>query len=335
MISKKIINYLIGLTLIILFSPLLSFGQDIPSSSNFLQIKITPEKPEPLQNVTVSIVSYVYDLDRARITWSVNNVEKRNEIGLKEFSFQVGKSGQEMTIKATADVKNEGLKEAEISFTPAVVDVIYEAKAYTPPFYKGRALNPNQGTILVNAIPELIKSTGEKVSNQNIIFSWKKDGKVMQSASGLGKSFFSFDGTVPIRDYLIEVSVSSLEGGVSAYKQTTIKNIFPKIIFYENSPVYGIMFNKAIVNIVKMLSDEFSVIAIPYFYSVGYINSGDLDYVWTMNGLQVGNQAPKNSFTTRVDAPGAGSAEIGLKISNNARIFQFVQNNYQLSFEKQ
>lgn len=332
MISKKIFGYLVTLMLIALFSPLFSFGQNIPSAGS-LSIKLIPDRPEPLQSVNVSLESYSYDLNRTRIIWSVNNIEKRNEVGLKELTVQAGKSGQKTTVKATA-ITPDGNLEAEISFIPAVVDLIYEPASYVPPFYKGRASNPNQGTVLVSAIPELIRSSGEKVPLNSTLFAWKKNDKVEQSASGLGKNVLTFTGTVPIRDTLIEVTASSIEGDVSAYKRINIGNGFPKIIFYENNPVYGIMFNKAIKNNVNMLSDEFRVIAIPYFFGTNSATNANLDYTWSMNGREVGGQEPKNSFTTRVDNSGSGTADIGLKISNNVDIFQFIEDRYSINFSK-
>jgi hypothetical protein len=54
-----------------------------------------------------------------------------------------------------------------------------------------------------------------------------------------------------------------------------------------------------------------------------------------MNGNTVGNQDPINSFTTRLEKSGSGTADIGLKISNNVRIFQFIDNKYTINFAKQ
>lgn len=334
MIIKKIFGFLFLMILLVAVFPLFSFGQT-STSGNFLEMILSPKNPEPLQNVKVTLQSYYYDLDRSKITWLVNGIQKKTETGLKEFTTQAGKNGQKTIVTARVETPVDGIKETEISFIPSVVDLIYESFAYTPPFYKGRALNPNQGVVLVNAIPELVKSTGEKISSKNIIYSWKKDGKVQQSASGIGKSTFIFNGTVPIRDVLVEVTASSIEGDIQATKQVNITNFSPKIIFYENNPVYGLMMNRAITNPVKMLTDEFSVLAVPYFFSVGYATTPDLDYAWTMNGQTVGNQDPKNSFTTRIEKAGAGTASIGLKVSNAVRIFQFVDNNYTINFEKQ
>ena len=334
---KKTFSYLIIISLLAIISPLISHAQmaDLAPDASGLEMTMTPENPEPFQLVKINMISYSYDLDRSKISWSVDGVVKKTEIGLKEFNTQAGKNGQKTIIKAVVETPQDGIKEMEVFFIPSVVDLVYECLSYTPPFYKGKALNPNQGVVIVTAIPELIKSTGEKVPVQNVIYSWKKDGSVQQDASGIGKNTFIYSGTVPIRDVTIEVVASSLDGDIYASKRIAITNTSPKIVFYENSPVYGIMMNKAIKNTVNMLIDEFSVLAVPYFFSVGYAGTPDLNYEWTLSGNTVGNQDPKNSFTTRLEKSGSGTANIGLKISNLVRIFQFTDNNYSINFSKE
>ena len=318
-----------------IIAPSFSLAQTLAPDASGLQMTMSPENPEPFQTVAITLTSYTYDLDRSKITWSVNGVDKKTEMGLKVFNAQAGKNGEKTTVKASVETPADGTKEIEAFFIPSVVDLVYESLSYTPPFYKGKALNPNQGVVLVTAIPELINTNGGKVPAQNVIYSWKKDGSVQQDASGIGKNTFLFSGTVPIRDVTIEVTASSLDGNIYAGKQVTITNTTPRIIFYENSPVYGIMFNKAITSAVNMLDAEFSVQAVPYFFSAGSATATNLDYVWSMNGQTVGNQDPENSFTARIDKVGSGTADIGVKINNSVRIFQFTNADYNINFSKQ
>jgi len=333
--TKKIIYLsVIILTLTLIFVPPLFSSAQINLGGNTLEMSMSPENPEPGQTVKISLKSYSYDLNRLQITWYVDGVQKKTNIGLKDFNTVAGRNGQKTIIKAVVNTE-EGIKEIEAFFIPSLVDLIYESLSYTPPFYKGRALNPNQGVVIVTAIPELMRASGEKVQAQNIIYSWKKDGKVQESDSGLGKNVFVFAGTVPIRDSQIEVVASTIDSDIYASKKVNITNVVPKIVFYENNPVYGIMFNRAIKNTVKMSADEFNVFAVPFFFSVGYATTPDLNYIWTLNGQEVSNQDPKNTFTTRIESAGSGLANIDLKISNTVRIFQFIDNSYKLSYQKE
>lgn len=333
MIKKQIFTYLVIITLFII--PTSSLFSQTLLDGGFLEMTMIPENPEPFQNVTLTLKSSTYDLDRLKITWSIDGVDKRTEIGLKNFSTVAGKGGQKTTVKAVIASDNElPPKGIEAFFIPSLVDLIYESSSYTPPFYKGKALNPGQGTVTITAIPELIKNDGTKIPTQNIIYRWKKDGEVIQSASGYGKNTFSFTGTLPVRDSTIEVNASSVAGDIYAAKSIKVKGSSPEIIFYEDNLLFGALFNRAIKDTVKMNSDEFSVLAVPYFFSVGYSNSPDLNYKWNIDGKTVENQSPKNSFTTRIEKAGTGSNKIGLEIANINRIFQNSNNGYYLNFEK-
>jgi hypothetical protein len=332
---KNFSKYLLMISFLVIVLPLISWGQGI-IDTNSLQISINPQNPEPGQIVKITINSFSFDINRSKNTFYIDGVKKKTEIGLKEFSVEAGKNGQKTTIKATAETTQGSVKEIEISFTPAVVDLIYEFLSYTPPFYKGKALNPNQGIVLVTAMPELIKISGVKIPAQDIIYSWKRNGKIDQNVSGLGKNTLFFQGTVPIRDSLVEVMASSLDNSVFASKQINITNDDPKIIFYEDSPIYGIMFNKAISGNVRMLADEFKVKVFPYFMSVGYAQSPDLNYKWSINNKVSENlDEDKSAMVFRQEGIGSGLANISLKIENTLRIFQFSENNFVINFEKQ
>lgn len=331
---KKGLFYFLGLILIFNIIPVVSYAQT-SQTINSLEMNIVPENPEPLQNVKFTLKSVSFDINRAQITWYVGGQEKTTGIGKKEFNIIAGKNGEKTTVKAVIAPQDRAAVEISGFFIPSSVDLIYESLSYVPPFYKGKAMNPNQGVVLVVAIPNLLDSFGTKIPTEKVVYSWKQDGRERQSVSGLGKNTYIFSGGVPIRDVVVEVVASSLDSTIFSSKKIEISNYSPKIIFYENSPIYGLMLNRAIKNDVNLLNDEFSVIATPYFFSAGYALTPDLDYLWTLNGKTVGNQEQKNIFTTRQVASGSGTAKIGLKISNNVRIFQFTNNDYTINFEKQ
>jgi len=334
MIKKIVFCSLLFCCLGLLVLPAVSFGQEVILGGG-LEMALNPEKPEPFESVKITLKSYREDLARAKITWFINGEEKGVGIGLDEFNIVTGKSGTKITIRAEVLPFGKEAIEISKSFSPSAVDLIYEALSYTPPFYKGKALNPNQGTVRVTAVPELIKSDGTKISPQNIVYVWKKDGNSQPSSSGLGKNTILFTGGIPIRDTSIEVSASSLDNTVSASKIIKITNESPKVVFYENSPIYGIMMNRTVRSSVNMLVDEFGVLAVPYFFSVDNMVSPNLNYVWSLGGQTIENQEQKNTLTTRQEKSGVGSALFNLKISNKIKIFQFQENGYTINFKKE
>ncbi len=329
---NKIHKYLFLTILTVFVFPLFSLGQ----GTDNLILTIEPKNPEPLQTVSIKLDSYVLDVNKAKITWSVNNEIKKTDIGLKTFNTLSGKNGEKITIKVVAETAIGERYELEGYFIASEVNLAYEYLSYTPPFYKGKALNPYQGLVLITAIPELVDSTGKKIPSQNLVYTWKRNNKTEADSSGIGKNFLVYSGTIPVRDSVVEVLVSSIDNEISTSKSITITNDTPKIVFYEDNPIYGIMFNRAIKTGVRMITDEFKVRAIPYFTTVGYTNSPDLDFKWSLNGSSISNltDEDKNVMIFRQESEGSGSATVGLKVENNSRIFQFTENSFSLNFEK-
>ncbi len=225
---------------------------------------------------------------------------------------------------------------AQAQNNSADVALIWEAVSYTPPFYKGKALNPNQGTVVVVAIPEISTETGQKIKTSDLNYRWYKNDILQNSSSGVGKNHFTFSGSVPIRDITIKVIISTLDQKVTIEKSVTITNVPPKIIFYENSPIYGLVFNRAIKNSVKMMADEFGIKAFPYFMSIDEAQNANLDYTWTINNrASSGLDTDKTAMLFRQEIAGSGTTNVNLKIQNNSRIFQFTDNSFIINFEKQ
>lgn len=305
------------------------------SSNVNMTINMTPANPNPGEQINFTLQSFSFDVNRLKITWLLNGVEKQVGIGLKNYSLTAGTAGQANTIEVLAEDSSGNRFSRDISFTPAGVDLIYEPITYTPPFYKGRTLNVNQGDVLVVAFPEIYDEAGRKYNTHELSYTWKKDGTIIGSASGLGKNYFFFSGTVPVRDVEIEVIAVAPNQNITANKTITIPRGEPKIVFYENSPVFGLMLNRAIKNNVQLFSDEFSAIAVPYYFSVGYATTPNLSYEWSMNNHTTETQDIKNIYTVRQETKGSGLANISLKINNIVRIFQLQSEYFNINFTKE
>jgi hypothetical protein len=334
MINKNL-NYLLVMLVLFIISPLFCFAE-ISAVGDFVNLALNPPNPSPGQQIVATVNSLSINLDSAQITWYINGQEKRTEMGLKDFYVQAGTAGKVMTVGVLVKTSENTIIKKELSFIPAGVDLIFEAVSYVPPFYKGKSLSPKQGMVTVVAFPEMFDLSGKKISTNKIIYTWKKDGLTQADISGLGKNYLTFSGSIPARDVEIEVTASTPDQKITAVGAILVKNVSPKIIFYEDNPIYGVIFNRAIKNLVKMTADEFKVKSFPYFMSVGYTQSPDLDYKWSINGNSAANlEGDKSSMLFRQNNPGAGTAVISLGVNNISRIFQFTDSNFLINFEKQ
>jgi hypothetical protein len=337
MIMKKLAIILIFLLISLTIPTIFVRAQTGSFFSPSLTIELDPLNPAPGNKVTATVRNLPMEFSGGQVAWSLNGKKQLAGSNILSFPFIASGYGQTMTLTVDlTSLDGQATTQKTLSFIPAGVDLIYEAVSYTPPFYKGKAFNSNQGTVVVVALPEIFTANGQKVKATNLNYRWYKDGVLQNSASGLGQSYLTFSGSVPIRDAEIKVIVSTVDKKITAEKSLIITHTSPQLIFYENSPVYGLMFNKAIKETVKLLADEFEVKAFPYFMSVDYANDSNLQYQWMVNGRLTDNlEKDSSAMVFRQERAGAGTADVSVKIQNTLRIFQSVDNNFILNFEKQ
>ena len=297
-------------------------------------IIVSPDNPEPGQNVNFTLESLSLDISRLKVTWLLNNEIQKTGLGLKKFYLVAGEAGKSQKITALIEDNNGNNLQATTEIIPAGISLLYEAFTYTPPFYKGKALNTNQADITVSAFPEIFDSVGRKFNTNELMFTWKLDDFVIGSSSGIGKNYLTIPGSTPPKDLKITVTATSLSQNISASNTLDIPRSKPVILFYEVNPVYGIMFNKSIGEEIKLLNDEFSFYAAPFYFSVGYPNSSVLKYTWSLKNNEVPNQTVKNIFTVRQEKSGSGSANAKVSIINEQRFLQQAKNESVINYQK-
>lgn len=295
-------------------------------------LKITPENPVPNQNVTATLSSHVADLDKANISWSVNNEEKSNGIGKKSFSFSVGGVGYPVVLSVMINTLDGQNVSKTMTILPADIDILWEAyDVYTPPFYKGKALVPSQGKFKVVAMPNLENQNG-KINENNLSYAWKKDGTVQSGSSGWGKNFFIFQNSYLDKGNVIEVKASDISGDVNASGKTNLKTTNPKILFYENDPSFGIKWENALNNGFVVDPNGKIIIAEPYFFSPENISSSDLTFDWSINGNKISTPDPKNVLSIKPESGQSGSATIKVDINNINTLFQSMNKQLNVQF---
>lgn len=295
-------------------------------------LSISPQYPNPNQNVNATLSSHTINLDKANITWSVNSQEMSGGIGKKSFSFKTGEAGVANVLSAMIDTIEGQSISKTITLSPANVDMLWEAyDAYVPPFYKGKALAPSQGKFKVVAIPNLINQGG-KVNINNLSYAWKKDGNVQSNSSGWGKGSFIFQNSYLDRDNTVEVKVSDISGGTNASGRITLNTTNPKILFYENDPIFGIRWETALSNGFTISSDGKTLNVEPYFFSPKNINASELTFDWFLNGEKISTPSPKNILSIKPEAGQSGSATIKIDINNVNTLFQSLSKQINVQF---
>ena len=298
-----------------------------------IEVTQTPDIGEPFGPMTVSIDAYGTDLNAAEVDWSLNGKKIHGGIGDKSLSFTLGARGQASIVKVTIQPSNGLPITKTVSITPEDVDLLWQSDSYTPPFYQGKALFPPQGTITFLAIPEFVVN-GKHIDPKNLVYKWLQDTTVLGNQSGYGKNSITVNGSVVARGTDIQVDVSTTDGSYVARQLLTVNPNDPQVFMYENNPLYGILFNRAVQNTFTLNKEEVQFEAYPYFFSTRSRASADLSYNWLMNGDTINVPPSQHSMLFRNVANQTGTSRVSLLVTSATKILQNATNNFAVTFNQ-
>ena len=314
--------------------PNLSFAQiniNIPFAlSSELGVEIIPNYPRPNEVTFMSLSLYTDDLNSADIAWYNNGKLVASGKGETRYSFRLGKVGEESKIEIKIKLLSGASFVKQFTLNPASIDLVWEANSYVPPFYKGKALHSRQGSLKIVAMPEFVKN-GKRIASQNLIYEWGNGVEAYQSQSGYGKNMIILNGSILGRTENIEVLVRDPVNNLVADGFIDINPVDPEIIFYENNPYYGHMFDQGLSNF-NLNTAEVQISAAPYYFSKE--RTGELKYDWRLNGIEVPSLSGSRTAIFRRPEDKRGQSNISLNIENQNRILQQADASLSMQFEK-
>lgn len=318
--------------LILVFALSFAFFAQAQVRSTDITLEISPQYPMPNQSVLATLGSYSTDLNKAQISWSKNGVLSSQAVGKKTFSFNMGPLGSSLAIEARIETPDGQSVVKTIVVSPAEVDMLYEAyDVYTPPFYRGRALVPTEGTFKVVAMPNLMTAFG-KASAANLSYNWTMDNNPEPDSSGWGKNYLLVKNSYLDRSNDVEVTASDALGSTNATGSISLKTDNPKIIFYRYDPAFGVKYEQAIADGFVISQAGETLVAEPYFFSPKNINSPDLSINWSLNGENIETPSPKNILSIKPDAGQSGVAIIKVAVNNTKTLFQSLEKQINVAF---
>ena len=253
-------------------------------AESMMTLSMDPEDPTPRSPITLNLVSYYFDVNTARITWTVNKKQVLSGIGEKELTLTTGGVGEAITVRVTAQNSQGVSEEQTMVIVPSSVSLIYEApRSYVPHFYEGRSLPADGALVRVTAIPQ-ISEGGRMLPGSAFAYAWYVNDLVVSSVSGYGKQ--SADLHI---DYLrdeteVKVIVKSTRGS-TATKTITIVPHQPLPLLYSYDPILGTDFTKLIQSRFEAIKD-FAVTLEPFYLSSKEKSSDDEPlYQWYLDNL--------------------------------------------------
>ena len=203
------------------------------------------------------------------------------------------------------------------------VDLLWQGETYTPPFYEGKALWSKQSSITLVAIPTGLGSQA------SLNYRWTKNGTVLGSISGVGKSSITFTDSILSRPQTVQVDIVSANGALLASASTLVIPISPTLLVYENDPLYGFLFNRAVSGESKLEKREVTFGAFPLFFSANR-NNNILNYVWDTN---TGAENTTSSVTYRTPDDASGTAQVSVRVRHPNLITQDARTNFKIQFD--
>lgn len=297
-----------------------------------IQISTNPQFPKAGDSIAVHLQSYSTPLDQATISWIVGEKIVNKGLGLTDFNTIAGKIGSKSTVTARIVTANGTTINKTATIQPVDIDLLWQATSYVPPFYQGKALFPHQGLITFTAVPNVSTDKSVTKSIGSYIYTWKKDGDILGDFSGYGKNTFALRDTMISRPFTIEVNVSSAAGVSLGTASATVTPVSPQVVFYENNPLLGILYNKGLSNY-TMQDKELSVTVAPFYFNAGS-EPVNLQYKWTMNGQSIASQSDPATLTVRNETNSNGNSTIGLQINNALKVLQSASNSMSITFGK-
>lgn len=288
--NKKIIVLLFFFGLI---APAFAFAEGL----DFVNVKTNPKTPGVNEDVTVSLESFSTNLDSSEIIWYVNKDPFKQGVGEKSIVVHTGDFGVAKDIKVVI-LSNLGKRiEKTIQLIPSEIDFLWEAQTYTPPFYKGKALPTYKSIVKVTAIPRF----GDATSDPRMFdYDWKYN-KTQGVGHGLGKNSALILMGYPKTSVPVNVTVTLPSNGWSGERSSTVMGGEALVRFYEQAPLLGINFNKALGANTAGTGNQITIKAVPYFFSNDDVADGVLLYNWSVNNRNsVSGLDPTTLFVTKL-----------------------------------
>lgn len=290
-----------------------------------VSIELSPRNPGPNTPVTITIRSFSTNLNGASFAWFVDEQLVLNERGATSFTLKTGDVGSktEVLVRIT---KADGSEIARvITFAPADLELFFEPLTYVPPFYEGRSVFSYQAPFRVVAVPRFIGVDGTRYSEKDLTYTWRINGRYVEGAGGLGGNVLEAKGALVSRAFDVSVEVQNPDGTIGAKETIFITPSEPELLLYENDPLYGILYNKPVNNILDLGSKKETVLyAVPYYYGVDSPDSLSLIYKWAINARDVIMAQNENQLTIRIPEGEdiAGSNPIYVEARNSTDILQ-------------
>lgn len=233
----------------------------------------------------------------------------------------------------TPDLFTPDLSNPSFTNVPNNIDLLIDSDSYTPPFYRGRAL-PSAGTQLrVQARTYFRRSDGSLVPPSSIVYTWRQNGEVVGSVSGLGKQTAILPSPTLYGTDTISVSAISSDRAFSGTALVRLSSVQPVLNLYQDHPLFGILYHQAMGAHTSIPDSEMTFAAVLYFAQSNGPSDPRLQYKWRVDDLAVPTSSAQASEITINADKSSGVAAIALSVAHSTNYFMNPRGTWSVSFK--
>ena len=274
-----------------------------------------PESPKEGEQVTLTLDSDKYNLNIAKITWTVDGSQADSGIGRKTYSIKTSQNGFGQVVAVHVEQDGYDSSDAQKVVEANTNFILYEgANSYVPNFYKGRRLPGKEGTVRAAFFSfkngNIDGMTQDGVSN----YSWKINGLDKAEYSGQNKIINNILTKVTDSSVAIKVIKEDEKGGQKT-SETNIPLQNTEAIIYKTTQ------DKLIKQVLgdSEAGKQIYLLVEPFFFSASNKSDSNLVYTWKINNLETKTSTPWSVVFTGKQK---GAIKINLDIINNTKITQ-------------
>lgn len=268
-----------------------------------LTLVVSPQYPRPYQTVSIAPRSTLIDLSASTVRVSVNGTTVYEGSGTQATSVRAGALGERTTVVVTVTDPNGRVYTETQVLRPAEVSLVIEPVSTAHPFYQGGGLVASEGRVRIIAVADLRTAPGARLSNANLVYTWRVGNRILTDSSGIGRSSLTATAPVRYRNADISVTVTSPDSALVGEARTVISPVDPVARIYRNDPLLGPNFDVALADRFSMPDTEATFRAVGYFFAVPPAFS------WSVNDSVNGTD---KDLTVRATGSGQGTARLGV-----------------------
>ena len=289
------------------------------SAQSDSSIMLNPKNPEPYSPVTLTLVSYAFDVNQATITWSLGNKQLLKGVGEKTLKVQTGGVGERLPIHVSVVTSGGDSVGLDVDIVPESVSILFEAEEnYVPLFYEGLSLPGEESVVRFIAMPNM-SDGGAILPPSSISYFWYVDDNFIDSASGIGRqsATLKLDTLSDTTDIRV---VAHTPGGTVAEKTITMYPHAVVPLLYTYDEILGANHSTLVSKRFEATKD-FTLILEPFFLSLNKSLGSTVSYEWLLDGLPV-TPLGGRMLTLHPKENNYGSEKLSISISNTKRRLQ-------------